>query len=222
MSYEKKQRIATLIAIVFHVIGFAGMLINKEWMASVTGLNLLLMLGLVLYTHEKLDVPFWIFFMSCFIIGFVVEYIGTSTGYLFGDYKYGNVLGISLKEVPLIIGVNWFLLMYCCAVTMHFMINKLSVASGGEVSKRIKWMSLVIDGAMLAVFFDWLMEPVAINVGYWKWEGEIPAFNYVTWFLVSMFLLMIFRFCKIPAINKFGVNLLLIQMMFFLLLRTFL
>ncbi len=222
MSSAKKQLIATVIAIVFHVIGFVGILINKERMAPATSFNLLLMLSLVLFTHEKLNVAFWIFFASCFTIGIAAEYIGTSTGFLFGDYSYGNNLGIAVKNVPLIIGVNWFLVIYCCAVTMHFIIQKLSIASGGEVSQNVKFMSLVIDGAMLAVFFDWLIEPVAINLEYWKWEGEIPALNYITWFLISVLLLMIFRMLKLPAINKFGVNLLLIQMMFFLLLRTFL
>ena len=211
-----------MIAIVFHVIGFVGLLINKERMAPATSLNLLLMLSLVLFTHEKLNVAFWIFFISCFTIGIAAEYIGTSTGFLFGDYSYGKNLGIAVKDVPLIIGVNWFLVIYCCAVTMHFIIQKLTIASGGDVSQKVKLMSVVIDGAMLAVFFDWLIEPVAINLGYWKWDGDIPALNYITWFLVSILLLLIFRILKLPAINKFGVNLLLIQMMFFLLLRTFL
>lgn len=222
MSSSRKQFIATIIAIVFHVIGFIGMLVNKEMMASATSLNLLLMMVLVLYTHENLNTSFLIFFASCFLIGFVAEYIGTSTGYLFGNYQYGKVLGISFKNVPLIIGVNWFLVIYCSAVTIHFIIKKLALKTGEGVSQRVKFVSTVIDGAMLAVFFDWLIEPVAIELGYWKWEGDIPSFNYISWFGVSIVLLFLFRLLKVSAINKFGVNLLLIQMMFFLLLRTFL
>ena len=66
------------------------------------------------------------------------------------------------------------------------------------------------------------MEPVAIQLGYWKWSGDIPVFNYACWFLVSLVLLLFFHFLKFDKENKFAVDLLLIQSMFFLLLRTFL
>ena len=78
--------------------------------------------------------------------------------------------------------------------------------------------------ALIATFFDWVMEPVAIKLGFWQWnEGnESPLFNYVSWFMVSLSLLALFHFCPFPKKNKFAVHLLLIQTMFFLLLRTFL
>ena len=86
----------------------------------------------------------------------------------------------------------------------------------------LKSLSVIIDGATLAVFFDWLMEPVAVKLGYWQWiNGEIPFFNYVSWFIISIILLSVFQHSKFSKHNKFAVNLLLIQLMFFLLLRTF-
>ena len=72
--------------------------------------------------------------------------------------------------------------------------------------------------------FDWLMEPVAVKLGYWVWQGDgsIPMLNYICWFLISLLLLAVFHFAKFNKQNKFAVNLLLTQLMFFLLLRTFL
>jgi putative membrane protein len=66
------------------------------------------------------------------------------------------------------------------------------------------------------------MEPIAIKLGYWKWggNGAVPFFNYVCWFLVSLFLLFIFHQLKFDKRNKFALHLLMIQVMFFLLLRT--
>ena len=60
--------------------------------------------------------------------------------------------------------------------------------------------------------------------GYWQWlgNGEIPLYNYVCWFAISIILLFIFQHLQFSRQNKFAVNLLLIQAMFFLLLRTFL
>ena len=85
-------------------------------------------------------------------------------------------------------------------------------------------MSVIVDGATLAVVFDWLMEPVAVKLGFWTWggDGSIPLYNYICWLVISMLLLTIFHFCKFNKENKFAVNLLLIQALFFLILRTFL
>ena len=85
-------------------------------------------------------------------------------------------------------------------------------------------MSLIADGATLAVLFDWLIEPVAVKLGYWQWNGDgsIPLYNYICWVTISVLLLGIFHYLKFNKRNKFAINLLLIQMMFFLLLRTFL
>ncbi|NEM04400.1 hypothetical protein G3W01_24170 [Escherichia coli] len=41
--------------------------------------------------------------------------------------------------------------------------------SGGRLSKRMVTISLVLDGALLTVFFDWVMEPVAVKLGFWQW-----------------------------------------------------
>ncbi|MBK7882948.1 MAG: carotenoid biosynthesis protein [Chitinophagaceae bacterium] len=100
-------------------------------------------------------------------------------------------------------------------------INKIAVEQQ-ESTMALKSLSVIIDGATLAVFFDWVMEPVAVKLRYWQWVGlEIPFFNYLSWFIISIILLSAFQYGKFNKHNKFAVNLLLIQLMFFLLLRTF-
>lgn len=37
----------------------------------------------------------------------------------------------------------------------------------------LKALSVIVDGATLAVFMDQVMEPVAVQLGYWKWNGDI-------------------------------------------------
>ncbi len=223
-----KIQTATFIALLFHVIGFVGiMFFNNPFFVKTTSINLLLMFMLLLYTQSDKNKSFYILIAICFIVGIGVELIGTKTGLLFGNYSYGNVLGPSVSGVPLIIGVNWFIVIYCCGITMTTLLNKLSsrlISAELSDSPKIKVASLVFDGASLAVFFDWLMEPVAVKLGYWKWagSGEIPLYNYVCWFAVSIGLLFLFNRLGFDKQNKFAVHLLLIQVMFFLLLRTFL
>jgi bisanhydrobacterioruberin hydratase len=224
---KTKTQIATAIAILFHVIGLVGMFYNKDFFVTTTPLNLLLMAGLLFYTQQKINVHFLLFVVICFVVGIVIEIIGTSTGYLFGEYQYGKMLGVAVKNVPLVIGINWFIIMYCCGVTMHTILEKLSAkleTMTGAPSPAIKLLSIVSDGAMLAVVVDWVMEPAAIKLGYWTWlgNGEIPNYNYICWFVFSCLFMLVFGLLKFSKQNIFAVNLLMIMMMFFMLIRTFL
>jgi bisanhydrobacterioruberin hydratase len=223
-----KFEIATAIAVLFHSIGLVGLLFfDRSFFLAATPFNLLLSFTLLIWTQTDKNLNFLVFFASCFILGIVVEIIGVNTGILFGDYSYGNVLGPDIKNVPVLIGINWFLIIYCCGISIHTLlmkaINRIA-ADTGKTPMALKALSVIIDGATLAVFFDWLMEPVAVKLGYWAWNGNgaIPLFNYICWFVISLLLLTIFHFAKFNKQNKFAVNLLLIQLMFFLLLRTFL
>ncbi len=219
-------QIATFIAILFHVIGLIGILFfDKSFFAQTTSLNLLLMFLLILFTQNSINKSFLFFIISCFVTGILVEIIGTKTGILFGNYSYGTVLGPTFMNVPYIIGLNWFMIIYCAGISMNILLHKMVDQINTITNNKkpiIKLLSLVIDGATLAVFFDWIMEPIAIKLGYWKWggDGAVPFFNYVCWFLVSLFLLFIFHQLKFDKRNKFALHLLMIQVMFFLLLRT--
>lgn len=228
MKQFSRYEIATAVAILFHVVGLTGMLYLPDTsFVNTTPLHLLLMTLLLFYTQQKVSFNFLIFFVACFATGIIVEIIGTSTGMLFGNYMYGKVLGPGIKNVPYIIGINWFIIIYCCGVAVHTLISKISRQLSEEMEqpvKKIKAMSIIVDGATLAVAFDWLIEPVAVKLGYWTWlgSGEIPFLNYISWFVVSMLLMAIFHYLPFHKQNKFAINLLLIQAMFFLLLRTFL
>lgn len=222
-----KYQIATAIAILFHVIGVIGILFSEtQFFINATPINLLLSFVLLIWTHSDRNIFFWIFLVAIIVIGFGVEVVGINTGYLFGDYTYGNVLGINAFNVPFIIGVNWFIIIYSCGICMHTflqkMIDKLP-ADSNRSPNRLRYISVIVDGATLALLLDLLIEPVAIKLGLWKWNGDgtVPFFNYLSWFIISCLLLTIFQFCNFNRQNKFAINLLLIQAMFFLLLRTF-
>lgn len=223
-----KVQVATAVAVFFHLVGLGGILFgNREFFASVSSLNLLLMLALMIYSQEDRSGSFYLFAFVCFVTGMVVEVIGTSTGWLFGEYAYGKTLGFSVWNVPLIIGVNWFLVMYGCGSAIQHLMQKMAArlpADRQPSNKLLQTLAVVVDGATLAVLFDWVMEPVAISLGYWHWKGsgEIPLYNYVCWFLVSAFLLYVYRRLHFGKTNKFAIHLLLIQLMFFLILRSFL
>jgi bisanhydrobacterioruberin hydratase len=229
IANEKPKVIyATTIAILFHTIGLVGILFfDKNLFVQLTPLNLLLSFFLLIYTHENKNKFFYFFMVITTITGIVVEIIGVNTGLLFGNYQYGVVLGPQIKNVPYIIGINWFIVIFSVGITVHTILNsavKFVAEKTAEPPKAFKVISLIVDGATLAVFFDWVIEPVAIKLGFWHWlnDGEIPLYNYASWYIISLLLLVVFHFCKFEKQNKFAVNLLIIQLIFFLLLRTFL
>ena len=45
-----------------------------------------------------------------------------------------------------------------------------------------------ILAGLLCTLMDFVIEPIAIKYDFWSWEGnEIPLFNYLTWFVFSVF-----------------------------------
>jgi putative membrane protein len=223
-----KYQIATGIAIFFHAIGLVGMLFtDNNFFVHSTPFNLLLSFFLLIWTHPEKNKSFYFFIGIVFIVGFLSEVVGVNTGLLFGDYHYSKILGIQLFQVPILIAVNWFIIIYCSGIGTHVLLNKVihRVAKDyNEPSLKLKAMSVIFDGASLAVLFDWLMEPVAIKLGFWTWDGDgsVPFYNYFCWLLISILLLTVFNFFNLRKENKFAVNLLLTQALFFLILRTFL
>ncbi len=224
---KSRTQIATALAIFFHTIGFIGMFFSPAFFTAATLFNLILMFALLLYTQRIINLAFVAFMVICFVTGISVEIIGTSTGYLFGEYAYGKTLGPTVKNVPWVIGINWIIIIYCSGIAVNMWLEKLSAklqTVTGAPSPALRYFSVISDGAMLAVFFDWVMEPAAIKLGYWQWldNGAIPTYNYLCWFIISLALVSVFTFLNFEKRNIFAVNLLLIMMMFFMLIRTFL
>ena len=200
---------------------------DNNFFVHSTPFNLLLSFFLLVWTHHEKNKSFYFFIGIVFIVGFLSEVVGVNTGLLFGEYHYSKILGIQLFQVPILIAVNWFIIIYCSGIGTHVLLNKVInrvEKDYNEPSLKLKAMSVIFDGASLAVLFDWLMEPVAIKLGFWTWggDGSVPFYNYFCWLLISILLLTVFNFFNFRKENKFAVNLLLTQALFFLILRTFL
>ena len=184
------------------------------------------MAALLVWNQHGKNVSFFLFFMLAFITGMATEMIGVHTGWLFGEYQYGQVLGPKINGVPWLIGLNWFVVVFCSGSVMLQMqdwFKRKLEKQDFPMTTGIAALSLVIDGAMVAVFFDWIMEPVAMKLGFWQWQNsEVPFYNYLCWFVISALLLLAYRLFSFSKPNHFAVHLFIIQALFFLVLRTFL
>ncbi len=201
-----KTRLLIAVAVLFHIIGFAGIgILHNELIGSATPFHLLLMAGLLLASYSNEIKQFAKWAAIAYLIGFVAEAAGVHTGLVFGHYSYGTVLGPKLSGVPLLIGMNWVVVL----------IGAIAVAS--KISDKPLQQSLI--AAAVATAYDWVMEPVAVKLGYWQWQdGVIPLYNYLCWFLISLRIALLANKMKITA-NNFSLWLFLIQLVFFILLR---
>lgn len=223
------QRIALFIVLLFHISGAIGILFTpyRDWFVQNTPLHLTLMAALLIITQPQKNTAFFLFLAIASITGFGVEWIGINTGYLFGNYQYGKVLGAKYDGVPFLIGINWFIITYCTGIIaqqLHNWSSKQLASMQATVKPAVQTISFITDGALLAAFFDFVLEPAAMKLGYWQWldNGEIPFFNYTCWFIVSALLLTIFKWLPFEKNNPLAVHLFIIQLLFFFLVRTFL
>jgi putative membrane protein len=227
LSYQQKNNIALFLAILFHVCGAAGILFTpyKQWFISNTPVNLLLMAVLLVFTQKEKNIAFFFFLFLCYATGMITEIIGVNTGYLFGNYEYGEMLGTKLYGVPWLIGINWFIAIFCSG-NIIFRLNEWlykKLSTDMRPSLAVQLSSFVIDAALLTTLLDYVIEPSAVQLGFWKWlpDNTIPIYNFVCWFIISAALLIVFRLLKFDKHNQFAVHLLIIQILFFLVLQTF-
>lgn len=190
---------------ILHLVGFFGLHSSyAEEFAALTALNLFISLLLVLAFAKSYSKELSIFFVLAFSIGMLVEIIGVNTGFPFGEYYYTPSLKFLVFGVPLIIGVNWFLLSY--GVVSLFNI----------CFPRLLYLPKVILSAGLMTLMDVLIEPFAIHNKLWLWTSEVvPYENYLSWFFIALVLFALAYKLLEKEKNIVALALIIIFIMFF-------
>jgi uncharacterized membrane protein len=206
---NKRFYIIALNLIIIYIVGVCGIaFMPSECQAlflKLTPLNLVITTAAVLWLHPTWNMKWWMSSLFIFFAGFFIEVIGVKTGRIFGVYWYGSTLGCKYLEVPVIIGVNWFLLVYL----IHVSLQKI---------KSVVLFAAVAAGVM--TLLDYLIEPVAIRLDFWHWQNEyIPLQNFVAWYVISFFLFFFYRTVNKFTHNPIAILVLIIQFLFFALLN---
>ncbi len=207
-AQNKRLIIAQIVVAALYLVGAVGLSIPeyRPLFQSLTPAQLLVTLVLILSFHRGWTDVFPIVAALVFWIGFGSEVIGIHTGLLYGDYVYGPTLGPKLWEVPIVIGVNWFILVYL---------------TGSIFSKSIgNDYYAAFMGAAAMTAFDYVMEPVATALDMWYWKFDvIPLENYLGWFGVSFLIHLIYRKANFEKYNPLSVFLLIAMILFFAVLN---
>jgi putative membrane protein len=168
------------ILLIFHAVGLIGFSSHwRELFLQLTPFHLMLVFGYLLVFQQRVDGRFLTFMAIVIVSSYLIELVGVQTGKIFGDYKYGEALGIKIGDTPLLIGVLWFLLIYSIGVQLKPL--------------KIHWMLKSFFGAGMMLLIDLFIEPVAIELGFWSWtDNVIPVQNYLAWFAISFVYMIIF------------------------------
>jgi bisanhydrobacterioruberin hydratase len=196
------------IMILYYAVGAAGLIIpvTRGLFLVLTPVSLLMSFILLYLFHERFSARFWLTSAVIFLAGFLVEMAGVKTGWIFGGYTYGDTLGPGLFQTPLMIGINWLMLVYC------------SNYIAGKFVEPIYFRAIV--AAALMVVYDFALEPVAMRLDMWNWEGGIvPLQNYIAWFFVALLLNYLAGYMQLTGgKNKLALPLFFIQLVFFIVL----
>jgi uncharacterized membrane protein len=212
-----------IVVALMYIVGTIGLIspLTQPYFKLASSFNLWVSLILLLLFHKEYNKTFVITSIGIFLSGFFIEVIGVYTGTVFGKYWYGETLGIKILEVPLVIGANWLLLIYCSTAVVQKFFEVFE-----KKMPQNSWFNYVflkaIFASILMVLLDFLIEPVAIHLDFWHWQFEkIPAQNFQAWFLISFLFSYCFLNGKFNKINSLAILLFLLQFAFFLSINIF-
>jgi putative membrane protein len=123
--------------------------------------------------------------------GWAAEAIGVHTGFPFGEYRYSELLGPQLLDVPLLVPLAWIMLGYPCLLLGR------RLATGSGTARRVRTALL---GGLALASWDLFLDPQLVALGGWIWRFPEPALpgipgipltNYAGWMLVSIVLVTV-------------------------------
>lgn len=153
----------------------------------------------------------------CTTLAFASEYIGESTGTIFGPYFYTDVLGPKIAgRIPLLIPFAWYMMFYPSYVVTNLLADGHPV-SQGRGSAWILWVSAL--SALVMTAWDLTMDPImshhacatgstsclppVLNEGIvghpaWVWTDGgayfgVPYSNYRGWLLTAFVVFLLYR-----------------------------
>ena len=208
MSLEIKEKITLFFIALFYIIGAFLLTSNNlnfrffEYSFLVILFNFLIV---IIFQKNKFNKKFLLFFILFYLFFFFIEVLGVKTGKIFGSYFYGKSLGFKIFETPVIIGLNWILLIY-----LTFAFSELF-----KISNKFK----IILGSFLMLFYDFILEKVAPLMDLWFWEGNsVPFLNYFSWFILGLISHSILRLFKFEIKNIFAVFIYFLHIIFYLII----
>ena len=211
-KYLLRQKLKTIILfVVIYAIGVAGIGIplTQRLFIILIPFALLLSFIAILLFHKSLHSENTRFvFFTIILVSYLVEVAGVNSQLVFGKYLYGSGLGFKVFDTPLMIGINWAMLVYCSASIMERF--------------RMPVILQVILASVLMVVYDVVLEQVAPFLDMWYWNGNsAPLQNYVVWFCLALIFHGLVKWNKVKTVNPLASAIFVCQFLFFVAILIF-
>ena len=194
-----------VIIALLYFVGFWGLTFFPTLFIPLSSLSLLITFSLLC-----LNEPSWkkfALFLLVAVLGFAVEWYGVHTGSPFGFYQYGEGLGIKWKDIPLVIGLNWVMMVWGSISLLKWTWN---------VQNR--WV-LSFCGGVLMTLTDLLIEQVAPQLEYWMFEmNHVPWNNYAAWLWLGILFSWLLSYIPIKN-SRLGAWVFIVNWFFFIALN---
>ncbi len=120
------------------------------------------------------------------LLGWLLEFVGSHTGFPFGRYHYTQRLQPQIGEVPVLIPLAWIMMM-----PPSWAVATVLVPGG-----NIVLFSLVAGAAFAA--WDLFLDPQMVGWNFWEWEQDgwyfgIPFQNLIGWFIGASIITFVVR-----------------------------
>ena len=157
-------------------------------------------LALFSLTHAWYSIggrPTLVFFGLSAAIAWAYEEVGVATGLVFGAYHYTDYLGPKLGNVPYLIPLAWFMMIY-----PSYVIANLALARRPTGTPRglVPLVQLAAASAVAMTVWDLVIDPILSgpSARAWIWESGGPYFgipiqNYLGWLLTTFTVYLAYR-----------------------------
>jgi uncharacterized membrane protein len=158
--------------------------------------------------HKDWNIKTLLVLISIFTISMLIEIGGVASGKLFGVYAYSTSLGVKIWNVPLVIGLNWVILVY----GSHAILSKFTSNS---------WLR-ILGASVLMIVYDLVLEQIAPVLNMWIFESKDPPLrNYLMWLILSILFQSIIEIFSVNTDNRPARALFILQTAFFSILILF-
>ena len=138
-----------------------------------------------------------------FIVAFAAEAAGVNFGLVFGPYYYTEALGFKVVGVPLLVALAWEPILYAALRVSSFILPGRPSADAPLAVRVVPYLFMAALGAVATMAWDLMMDPFAVDQGWWVWpnggpyvpylENGVPISNFMGWLKVAFVCQLIIR-----------------------------
>ncbi len=139
-------------------------------------------------------------FLGVAVLSFLAEWLGSKTGFPFGNYHYTDLLQPQLAGVPLLIPVAWMMMLAPSWAIARLIIGPDERTQPHRLCARL---AFPLISALAITAWDLFLDPQMVDFGFWVWNSPglyfgIPLSNYLGWVLVAFGITWIVRPDHLP------------------------